>query len=269
MKTLITLLLLLSLATLAQTRIIPFSTNPTVAGGGGGGGIPTIVYTDSVTNYSWYVLGDSALVTVYHWASIQANDLILILLSDEDGVPNWSVGSNVSESGWEIFFTGGANNTIGIGGFYKVATGSEADSFYVTSPKGALAGYEQIGYYVVIRGADTTTPLDSVGVVIYQADNQDSCAVTQILTQANNCLVIAFATSDGSDAGYWGGQVIDGTAGWTMWSWAAPRENSNALGCMFAYKEQASIGETGYCDFKMTSFASRWGGIMFSVKGAE
>ena len=35
MKTLITLLLLLSLATLAQTRIIPFSTNPTVAGGGG------------------------------------------------------------------------------------------------------------------------------------------------------------------------------------------------------------------------------------------
>ena len=42
MKTLITLLLLLSLATLAQTRIIPFSTNPTVAGGGGG---PEILFT--------------------------------------------------------------------------------------------------------------------------------------------------------------------------------------------------------------------------------
>ena len=46
MKTLITLLLLLSLATLAQTRIIPFSTNPTVAGGGGG-------YTTDQLTLAW------------------------------------------------------------------------------------------------------------------------------------------------------------------------------------------------------------------------
>jgi len=64
MKTLITLLLLLSLATLAQTRIIPFSTNPPA---GGGGEPPASYVTDSLKLY----FNDSTYVgTPANWTSI-------------------------------------------------------------------------------------------------------------------------------------------------------------------------------------------------------
>ena len=62
MKTLITLLLLLSLATLAQTRIIPFSANPTIAPPAGQTPVATLDFEENDLT-DWTVVGSGTIVS--------------------------------------------------------------------------------------------------------------------------------------------------------------------------------------------------------------
>ena len=259
------LLSLIAFALYGQIMLNPNRANTLnpPAGGGGGGGIPTIVYTDSVSNgVPWGTATNIDTIQFTHWGSIQANDLIILLVSNEDGAADpWTSGSAVSEAGYTLMFTGGLNGLVGLGGFYKVATGSEAGTFIVT----AVQSTEQIGYYIVLRGADASNPIDSIGARYDVTPAADTCDIPQILTQAANCLVISVAGYDGGD---WSTVAVTGTTGWTFWSAAQARANANEPGLMWGYKEQASIGETGICVFDV-DLSDQWVGIIFSVKGAE
>jgi len=62
MKTLITLLLLLSLATLAQTRIIPFSIDPTIAPPAGQTPVATLDFEENDLT-DWTVVGSGTIVS--------------------------------------------------------------------------------------------------------------------------------------------------------------------------------------------------------------
>ena len=109
MKTLITLLLLLSLATLAQTRIIPFSTNPTVAGGGE----PPTGDTFTTDSLAWY-WNDNTLEIglVNSWIdSIASSELQTWGGSDTSKMPNMTA-SGLHFDGGDFMYKAGLTTDV-------------------------------------------------------------------------------------------------------------------------------------------------------------
>ena len=244
------LLSLITFALYGQIMLNPNRANTLNPPAVGGGGALTIVYSDSVT-----CVDNCAAITFTHWGSIQADDLILLMLNCEDGQPIYSQSSDVSEAGYTFMYSGGLNGVLGIGGFSKVASGSESGTFTVTNQTTT----ETIGFYVVVRNANTTDPVDSIATVT-TSTAATSIEVVGVQTANNNSLVICHGGYDGGDY-----TNLAYSAGWTLYSsHSAIPGNAFSNGGMWGYKYQVTAGATGNCTIS-NDLSDEWSGVVFSI----
>ena len=220
---------------------------------------PSIVYTDTVSVDGFSGAGTAgADLTFTHWGSIQANDLILLLLTHEDGIPApWSSTSDVSEAGYTFMYCNGNNGGVAVGGFYKVAAGTESGTFTVT----ASTAQEQVGAYIIVRGANTTDPIDSIGAFVLVDPAATGIDVVGVATANNYSLVIGHVMFNGSD---WASLAWGGT-GWNLFTAVGQRTNNgNTASIQWGYKFQETAGASGTINVTNTT-SDIWGGRQFSV----
>jgi len=218
--------------------------------------VPTVVYSDAVSLPSADT-GDT--LTFSHWGSIQADDLIILLVSNEDGDPvQWTGSGNVSEAGYTFMYSDGTNGSDTIGAFYKVASGSESGDFTVTS----VSATEYCGSYIVLRGVDTADPFNALGTP--NTADTDVFDVDEIITDEDDCLVIVHSSLDGADFGTF---VYSGT-GWFYGGESAQRPgNAFSPSMSWGTKVMASADNTGVATITTDVVDGRTG-VQFAFKGA-
>ena len=250
----ILLIILFSLATLAQTRIIPFSTNPTTAGGA----MPSIVYVDRIGDE----VNDGDSLQFTHWASIASGQLIIIIHNNEGTADQqWGTGGDtVRQVGWTyIGESTGTNIGANIGAYYKVATGSETGNF----ASYCLTSSENAGWYIVLDNVDTSDPLNIMGTPIQTVAT--SVIIPEVTTDAANCLVFGLWAFDGSD---WG-SITFSNSGWALEDSTYARvNNASTDGCAYGLKEMVSAGLTGALTVT-TIGDDGCAGFQFAIKGTE
>jgi hypothetical protein len=195
------------------------------AGGGGGGGLVIENYTTATAQFA-------AEITALDPGSIAANDLLLLIMVADQTNAAYAT----TPLGW-LRLVDATSGSCAYTVFYKIASGTEGD-VVVT-----VLSAEHIAWYLRVTGADTTTPINVVGV------NGTGLAALSVTTDIDNCLAISMLSFDGGD-GY---PFTITTEGWTLegnaQSGASGTNSSGAWGT----KPIPTADATGNCFFTASS----------------
>lgn len=210
--------------------------------GGGGAGIPVIesFTTDSVAGAQRIILSKPS--------GVQTNDLLLIVAASEDPTNDqqWN-NTNLKPTGftWAATTIGGGSGTgqndnqCHIAVFYKIATGSENDTIHVPS---LGTDNDQVGYYLRISGAYTSSPLDvwdsPLDSTFYQ--QTDTIQIHSQTTGYDNELALVVCANDGGNYGL----TVSGT-GWSAVDDNWIDDSEYGLHLIIGEKDMASAGATG------------------------
>lgn len=205
---------------------------------------PAIKNSGAAFTSNTAVPGSSLTLTKPTGANAPATgDLLLIIVGNDDNTATaqWDNTTN-KPTGFTLISEGGnASSDAHVAAFYRVADGTEGATIAVP----AAAGQDYWGYYIVVEGNHTTSPLDVTGTTLVEGSGSGSPDVPSVTTTVDNCLAIACLGFDGGDGAPF---TVSGT-GWSKVSEIqAGTGSANASGS-FAAKTQTAAGATGACTF--------------------
>jgi hypothetical protein len=183
-----------------------------------GGGLPVI------EAFSTAGVSPSTSLTATDPGGITANELLMLLVIYDNG----SVPVVTTPAGWTRFAEY-ADDGAGFELFRKIASGSEGDVVLTLTSTNAVV------WYLRVSGADTTTPINVLGV--YRNWNNPASVTTDV----DNCLAFVIDSHDGGS-----GVPFDITdTDWTIQAESQSDFGGNDVSGCWATKEMPTAGATG------------------------
>ena len=185
---------------------------------------------------------DNSVITMTKPSGVQNGDLLLIIVGND--TPNPSVEyDNVSNKPTGFTLIDTINSTgvdVSIAAFWRIADGTEGATIDVEGAT-TSADTECIGWYYRITGANSTSPIGTVGTSV---ETSPTPLIPEIITNEDNSLVIGALVFDGGD-GHPFTLNLPESAGWTLEESNREASTSASISGFWASKQIETAGATG------------------------
>jgi len=173
-------------------------------------------------------------ITLTKPSDVETNDLLILIVgSDDSNGGDWQ-----DISGWtKIINYANTNADASMGVYWRIATGSEDATINVYQNSGN--NDEMFGWYIRIRGVNTSSPINIVGTPDYTTSGANH-TIDAVNTDVDNCLAFYVLSFDGGD----GAPFNESDSGWSEEDEETSGTGStDACGC-WGIKEMPIQGST-------------------------